>query len=96
MNLSPVEFGGAGTNQVGGVSRSWNGHSTLGSGRPQTPLGLGGGYFEAKPGKSSKLIVSPGVKKVNGGDDSTESESEGDYGKESDDEPVQVRGSRVF
>lgn len=95
VNLSPVEPGGTGKDQIA-VSRSWNGRSTLGSGRPQTPLGLSGGYFEAKPGRSSRLVVSPGVKKANGGNDSTESESEGDYGKESDEEPAQVRGSRII
>ncbi|KAF8595836.1 hypothetical protein BDV93DRAFT_85911 [Ceratobasidium sp. AG-I] len=99
MNLSaasPDEFGGGGNSQMGAVSRSWNGRSTLASGRPQTPLGLGGGYFDAKPGRSSKLVVSPGVKKAKGEEESTESESDGEYGQASDEEPAQVRGKGVI
>lgn len=97
MNLSTPstdEFGGMGKNQMGAVSRSWNGRSALASGRPQTPLG--GGYFDAKPGRSSRLVVSPGVKKAKDAEESTESESDGEYGKASDEEPVQVRRSRVM
>jgi hypothetical protein len=70
---SPDEFGGMGGQTP--ISRSWNGRSVLGSGRPQTPLGLGGGGLELKPGKSSKLVVSPSARPGASGD-STEDESE--------------------
>ncbi|CAE6461274.1 unnamed protein product [Rhizoctonia solani] len=76
------EFGGTGGQAP--ISRSWNGKSVLGSGRPQTPLGLGGGPLEIKPGRSSKLVVSPSVK-PDGGGDSTEDESEAANESEDDD-----------
>ncbi|KAG8716000.1 hypothetical protein FRC09_016118 [Ceratobasidium sp. 395] len=94
MNLTPNEFGVGGM----GVSRSWNGRSTLSSGRPATPLGLmgsgGGGYFDTKPigigagtgagVRKSKLVVSPSAKPGRGDGESTESESEDDYGESGD------------
>ncbi|KAG9084058.1 hypothetical protein FRC06_004252 [Ceratobasidium sp. 370] len=66
----------------GTMSRSWNGRSTLASGRPATPLGL----FDAKPGarRQPKLVVSPSVRPD--GDESTESESE-DEPRDSGEEP---------
>ncbi|KAH7338633.1 hypothetical protein B0J17DRAFT_657913 [Rhizoctonia solani] len=85
LNLGPTsvdEFGGTGGQAP--ISRSWNGKSVLGSGRPQTPLGLGGGPLEIKPGRSSKLVVSPSAK-PGGGGDSTEDESEAANESEDDD-----------
>ncbi|CUA78383.1 hypothetical protein RSOLAG22IIIB_07043 [Rhizoctonia solani] len=76
-----------GTTTGGGqppISRSWNGKSVLGSGRPQTPLGL----LDLKPGKSSKLVVGPSVRPV-GGDESTEDESEANESE--DEEPRVIR-----
>jgi hypothetical protein len=90
LNLapSPGEFGDV-KGSSGTMSRSWNGGSTLGNGQPQTPLGPSGGYFDAKPGRRSKLVVSPSLKRAGGGgNESTESES--DEPRDSTEEP---RGS---
>ncbi|QRV80025.1 hypothetical protein RhiJN_08040 [Ceratobasidium sp. AG-Ba] len=86
------EFGDFRASSGGAISKSWNGRSALANGRPATPLGLGGpsgffdskspssGGFDTKPGagRKSKLVISPSVK-PEGGDESTESESEDDY-----------------
>ncbi|CAE6486720.1 unnamed protein product [Rhizoctonia solani] len=80
---SPDEFGGVGGQAQ--ISRSWNGRSVLGNGRPQTPLGLGGGLLDLKPGKSTKVVVSPSARPGAGGDSS---EDESEVANESeDDEP---------
>lgn len=84
VNLSTSNVDEFGASNDAPLSRSWNGRSVLGSGRPQTPLGLGGGLLDVKPSKSSKLVVSPSAK-PNGADDSSEDESEGT--QESDEEP---------
>jgi hypothetical protein len=87
---SPDDFGAMGGGGSAPLSRSWNGRSILASGRPQTPLGLSGGYFDTKPGRGSKLVISPSIK-PGGGDDSTEDESEDT--RESEGEPnSQVKG----
>lgn len=94
MSRSPrnsMNLAGSGADEFGGMggaaplSRSWNGRSVLGSGRPQTPLGL----FDTKPGKGSKLVVSPSARPS--GDDTSEDESEVTH--ESEEEPdLQLRG----
>ncbi|CAE6396945.1 hypothetical protein ACGC1H_007371 [Rhizoctonia solani] len=94
LNLGPTnvdEFGGTG-GQIP-ISRSWNGKSVLGSGRPQTPLGLGGGLLDIKPGRSSKLVVSPSVKPS--GEDSTEDESEAANESEDDQHRPSSKGRPV-
>ncbi|CAE6454899.1 unnamed protein product [Rhizoctonia solani] len=80
---SPDEFGG--TSGQAPISRSWNGRSVLGNGQPQSPIGSGGGFLDLKPGKGSKLVVSPRPNPGAGGD-STEDESEAANESE-DDEP---------
>ncbi|CUA75391.1 hypothetical protein RSOLAG22IIIB_11717 [Rhizoctonia solani] len=78
------EFGTTTTGGQSPISRSWNGKSALGSGRPQTPLGL----LDLKLGKSSKLVVGPSVRPAVG-DESTEDESEANESE--DEEPRVVR-----
>ncbi|KAJ1302476.1 hypothetical protein OPQ81_002794 [Rhizoctonia solani] len=84
------EFGGMSGQAP--MSRSWNGKSVLGSGRPQTPLGLSGVPLDLKPGRSSKLVVSPSAK-PSGGDDSSEDESEAANESE-DDVPILLSKER--
>ncbi|CAE7052097.1 unnamed protein product [Rhizoctonia solani] len=89
LNLGSInvdEFGGTGGQAI---SRSWNGKSVLGSGRPQTPLGL----LDLKPGRSSKLVVGPSVR--TGGDDSTEDESEAANESEDDEPQLSAKGRQV-